>query len=237
LATFVSLPDNRAHVYLTPPGMPRAMHRLRVLATHALAALPETGASTSAATAERLQNFIGGEFIPSTASSMIQLTDPASGTVLAHVPESGSADVDKVVAAAANAWPSWRDTPVKVRIEMLFHFKSLLETHLSELSDLIVTEHGKNRAEAEAEVLKGIETVTFALGLPDILAGRQLEVSRGVTCQEMRRPLGVVASIVPFNFPAMVPLWTLPIAIGCGNCLIMKPMRRPLSRWCAWQNC
>jgi len=202
------------------------MHRLRVLATHALAALPETGASTSAATAERLQNFIGGEFIPSTASSMIQLTDPASGTVLAHVPESGSADVDKVVAAAANAWPSWRDTPVKVRIEMLFHFKSLLETHLSELSDLIVTEHGKNRAEAEAEVLKGIETVTFALGLPDILAGRQLEVSRGVTCQEMRRPLGVVASIVPFNFPAMVPLWTLPIAIGCGNCLIMKPSEK-----------
>jgi len=206
--------------------MSPATNRLRVLATHALAAMPVTGSPASAAPAKTVQNFIGGEFISSTASGMIQVIDPSLGTVLAHVPDSCSADVDKAVAAAAKAWPTWRDTPVKVRVEVLFRFKSLLEAHLSELSDLIVTEHGKNRAEAEAEVLKGIETVTFATGLPDILAGRQLEVSRGVSCQELRRPLGVVASIVPFNFPAMVPLWTLPIAIGCGNCLIMKPSEK-----------
>lgn len=160
------------------------------------------------------------------ATTSLPLTNPETGEVIAHVPESNAADVDVAVRAAVEAWPAWRDTPVKVRVEVLFRFKTLLEANLQELTALVVREHGKNRAEAEAEVLKGIETVTYATGLSDILTGRVLEVSRGVTCQEMRRPLGVVASIVPFNFPAMVPLWTLPIAIGCGNCLIMKPSEK-----------
>ncbi|CAJ1331622.1 unnamed protein product, partial [Effrenium voratum] len=116
---------------------------------------------------------------------------------------------DQAVKAAAAAYPAWRDTPVKARVEVLFRFKNLCELHLAELTALVVQEHGKNSGEAEAEVLKGVETVAFATGLPDLLAGRILEVARGVWCHEVRRPVGVVASIVPFNFPAMVPLWQL----------------------------
>lgn len=154
------------------------------------------------------------------------VTDPLTGAVIANVPESQAADVDAAVKAAAAAWPAWRDTPVKARVEVLFRFKELMEANLEEITSLVVREHGKSRPEAKAEVLKGIETVAFATGLPDLLAGRRLEVSKGVMCEELRRPIGVVVSIVPFNFPAMVPLWTLPIAIGCGNCIIMKPSEK-----------
>lgn len=198
------------------------MERLRVLSSQLLAV--PCAAGTSAA--PLLQNFVGGHFVAASAGSSVQVTDPCTEAVLARVPESNAADVDAAVRAAAAAWPAWRDTPVKVRVEVLFRFKELMEANLQELTMLVVREHGKNRVEAEAEVMKGIETVAFATGLPDLLAGRRLEVSRGVMCEEFRRPLGVVVSIVPFNFPAMVPLWTLPIAIGCGNCLIMKPSEK-----------
>ncbi|CAJ1433247.1 unnamed protein product [Effrenium voratum] len=175
---------------------------------------------------EVLQNFIGGKFVPSTATASIVVTNPATGEEIARVPDGNEADVDQAVKAAAAAYPAWRDTPVKARVEVLFRFKNLCELHLAELTALVVQEHGKNSGEAEAEVLKGVETVAFATGLPDLLAGRILEVARGVWCHEVRRPVGVVASIVPFNFPAMVPLWTLPIAIGCGNCFIIKPSEK-----------
>mmetsp|Transcript_73487 Transcript_73487/g.132348 ORF Transcript_73487/g.132348 Transcript_73487/m.132348 type:complete len:510 (-) Transcript_73487:233-1762(-) len=195
------------------------MDRVRTIVGH-LTVAPCSGQSPV------LKNFIGGEWVASAASSSISVTNPATGEEIARVPECGADDVDKAVKAALIAFPAWRDMGVKARVEVLFRFKSLAEANLKELTYLVVKEHGKNRGEAEAEVLKGIETVSWATGLPDLLAGRILEVSRGVHCQEVKRPLGVVASIVPFNFPAMVPLWTLPIALGCGNCLIMKPSEK-----------
>lgn len=194
------------------------MNRLHTLASH-INVSPTSSQGV-------LKNFIGGEFVESLATSSIPVSDPSTGDEIARVPDGGIEDVDRAVKAAAAAFPGWRDTPVKARVEVLFRFKSLAEKHLKELTDLVVKEHGKNRGEAEAEVLKGIETVSFATGLPDILAGQVLEVARGVQCREEHRPLGVVASVVPFNFPAMVPLWTLPIAIACGNCLIMKPSEK-----------
>mmetsp|Transcript_103778 Transcript_103778/g.281855 ORF Transcript_103778/g.281855 Transcript_103778/m.281855 type:complete len:522 (-) Transcript_103778:198-1763(-) len=207
------------------------MQRVRVLSSHvagraAAVSQRAAGAPCSGRLPEALKNFIGGEFVASTASASLPVTNPATGEEIARVPDGTFEDVDRAVKAAAVAFPGWKDTNVKARVEVLFRFKALAEAHLKELTDLVVLEHGKNRGEAEAEVLKGIETVSFATGLPDVLAGRLLEVSTGVTCQEQRRPLGVVASIVPFNFPAMVPLWTLPIAIACGNCLIMKPSEK-----------
>eukprot|EP00439_Symbiodinium_sp_Y106_P038252 s4940_g4.t1 len=195
-----------------------AMERLSRVTKHLLPA-PVAGAAV-------LENFIGGSFVPSSATSTILVTNPATGEEIAQVPDGTAADVDQAAQAAAAAFPAWRDTPVKARAEVLFRFKALCEANLAELTALVVKEHGKNSGEAEAEVLKGVETVAFATGLPDLMAGRILEVARGVWCHEVRRPLGVVASIVPFNFPAMVPLWTLPIAIGCGNCLIIKPSEK-----------
>lgn len=197
------------------------MRRLQVLSSQLLAVPCSTQGSEIL-----LKNLVGGKLVPSTSSTHVAVTNPSNGKVLALAPESNAADVDAAVRAAAAAWPAWRDTPVKARVEVLFRFKSLMEANMKELTALVVQEHGKNRVEAEAEVMKGLETVAFAAGLPDLLSGRRLEVSRGVTCEDLRRPLGVVASIVPFNFPAMVPLWTLPIAIGCGNCLIMKPSEK-----------
>mmetsp|Transcript_10954 Transcript_10954/g.26383 ORF Transcript_10954/g.26383 Transcript_10954/m.26383 type:complete len:509 (+) Transcript_10954:33-1559(+) len=194
------------------------MERLSRVTKHLLPA-PVAGAAV-------LENFIGGSFVPSSATSTILVTNPATGEEIAQVPDGTAADVDQAAQAAAAAFPAWRDTPVKARAEVLFRFKALCEANLAELTALVVKEHGKNSGEAEAEVLKGVETVAFATGLPDLMAGRILEVARGVWCHEVRRPLGVVASIVPFNFPAMVPLWTLPIAIGCGNCLIIKPSEK-----------
>lgn len=198
------------------------MKRIQVITSQVL---PVTCAGAPA-NVPVLRNFIGGDFVPVNVNSCVAVTNPLTGEVLANVPESGRPEVDAAVQAAAQAWPAWSTTPAKARVEVLFRFKELMEAHLAELTELVVREHGKNRGEAEAEVMKGIETIAFATGLPDLLAGRKLEVSRGVTCEEFRRPLGVVVSIVPFNFPAMVPLWTLPIAIGCGNCLIIKPSEK-----------
>jgi len=207
------------------------MDRIGVLAQHVSAAgrLDAVGCLSSlpsSSGAPLLNNFIDGKFVPSSATSSISVTNPVCGTEISRAPDGTAADVDLAVQAARAAFPAWRDTPVKARVEVLFRFKALCEANLKELTAIVVQEHGKNRGEAEAEVLKGLETVSYACGLPDTLTGRILEVARGVFCQEAKKPLGVVASIVPFNFPAMVPLWTLPIAIACGNCLIMKPSEK-----------
>eukprot|EP00435_Cladocopium_sp_Y103_P069720 s1261_g33.t2 len=165
------------------------MERLQRLSLH-LRAQP-------IASAEVLKNFVGGEFVSSSAEATIAVTNPATGEEIARVPDGTAAD-DLAATAALAAYPGWRDTPVKARVEVLFRFKSLCEANLAELTALVVK-----------EIAGRLETVAFATGLPDLLAGRILEVARGVWCHEVRRPVGVVASIVPFNFPAMVPLWSL----------------------------
>jgi malonate-semialdehyde dehydrogenase (acetylating) / methylmalonate-semialdehyde dehydrogenase len=131
--------------------------------------------------------------------------------------------VDSAVRAAAAAFPAWSGTPIKERVQVFFRYKALLEQRLPELAALVSEENGKIDTEARAEIEKAIEVVEFACALPQIAAGEILEVSRGVDCRIDRWPLGVVASITPFNFPNMVPHWTIPNAIALGNCFVLKP--------------
>ena len=169
-----------------------------------------------------VRNFIGGRFTPGGAQSL-DVVNPSDGRLLSRVPLSSAGEVDAGVRAAAAAFPGWSATPLKERVQVFFRYRALLEQHRDELVGLISEEHGKIRSEAEAEVLKAIELTEFACSLPQIVTGEVLEVSRGVECRTDRHPIGVVASIVPFNFPSMVPHWTIPNAIVLGNCMILKP--------------
>lgn len=135
----------------------------------------------------------------------------------------GPPEVEAAVAAAAKAFPEWAALPVKERVQVFFRFKQRMEAVLPELASGISRENGKLTAEATAELLRGLEVVEFACSLPTLLAGELLEVSSGVDCFTRRLPLGVVAGITPFNFPAMVPMWMFPIAIACGNTFVLKP--------------
>lgn len=188
--------------------------------------LSPLGACPTAGSGKVLQNLIGGAWEASSGKRCMTVIDPADGLAIAECPLSEASDVDRAVQAAAAAFPEWSATTVKSRAQILFKFKQLLEEHASEIADLIVKEHGKCKPEAMASLAKGIETVEYACSLPVLLPGRILEVSAGVECREYRDPIGVVASVVPFNFPAMVPLWTIPIAIGCGNCMVFKPSEK-----------
>jgi malonate-semialdehyde dehydrogenase (acetylating) / methylmalonate-semialdehyde dehydrogenase len=168
------------------------------------------------------RNYVGGAFVGE-ADSYLDVVDPSDGSVISRVPVSSGGAVDAAVRAASAAFPAWSATPIKERVQVLYRYRALLERHLGELATLITREHGKVRSEAEAEVLKAIELTEFACAMPQIVTGEILEVSRGVECRTDRHPVGVVASIAPFNFPIMVPHWTIPNAIALGNCLILKP--------------
>jgi malonate-semialdehyde dehydrogenase (acetylating) / methylmalonate-semialdehyde dehydrogenase len=177
-----------------------------------------------------VQNYINGKFVDSTSSRSLDIISPVDGTLLSKVPMSTAADLDTAVKAAKAAFPGWSKTPIKERVQVFFRYKYLLEKHLKELAELVQEENGKTYGEAVAEVEKSIELTEFAVSLPQLVTGEVLEVSKGVECRTEHVALGVVASIVPFNFPSMVPNWTLPNAIALGNCMIIKPSEKvPLS--------
>ena len=178
-----------------------------------------------------LENYVDGAWRRATASEYCDVTNPATGELLARTPLAASADVDAAVQAAAAAFPAWRRTPAGERIQYLFKLKNLLEENLDELSRIITMENGKTFVEAKAEMRRGIENVEVACGTPMMMQGHVLEdVTPGVDEIQIRQPLGVVAAITPFNFPAMIVYWFLPYAIACGNTFILKPSERvPLS--------
>lgn len=177
-----------------------------------------------------IQNFIGGKFVNPTTEKTMDVISPLDGTLLSKVPMSSVKDLDAAVKAAKAAFPSWSRTPIKERVQVFFRYKTLLEKHLKELAELCSEENGKTYGESVAEIEKSIELTEFATSLPQLVTGEILEVSRGVECRTEHVALGVVASIVPFNFPSMVPNWTMPNAIALGNCMIMKPSEKvPLS--------
>ncbi|MCK2217093.1 CoA-acylating methylmalonate-semialdehyde dehydrogenase [Actinomadura sp. ATCC 31491] len=156
-----------------------------------------------------------------------ELYDPATGEVAGHVALASPADVDAAVAAAAAAFPAWRDTSLVKRARVLFRYRELMEAHRDELAALISAEHGKVHADALGEVARGLEVLDFACGIPHLLKGDFSEgVSTRVDSWSMRQPLGVVAGITPFNFPVMVPMWMFPIAVACGNTFVLKPSER-----------
>lgn len=177
-----------------------------------------------------VKNFINGKFVDSLSDKKLDVVSPIDGTYLSTVPMSTSKDLNNAVKAAKKAFETWSRTPIKERVQVFFRYKMLLEKNMKELAELVHEENGKTYGEAVAEIEKSIELTEFATSLPQLVTGEVLEVSRGVECRTEHVPIGVVASIVPFNFPSMVPNWTLPNAIALGNCMIMKPSEKvPLS--------
>jgi malonate-semialdehyde dehydrogenase (acetylating)/methylmalonate-semialdehyde dehydrogenase len=173
-----------------------------------------------------VRNFIGGEWTPSQGTQSLDVISPVDGSLLSTVPMSSSVELDAAVAAARRAFPAWSQTPIKERVQVFFRYKALLEKNLKSLAELIQEENGKIYSEAVAEIEKSIELSEFAASLPQLVTGEVLEVSKGVECRTEHVPVGVVASIVPFNFPAMVPNWTIPNALALGNCMIIKPSEK-----------
>jgi len=177
-----------------------------------------------------VQNYINGKFVNASSDKTIEVISPVDGNLLSTVPLSIAKDLDDAVKAAKTAFPLWSKTPIKERVQVFFRYKYLLEKNLKELAELCSEENGKVYSESVAEIEKCIELTEFATSLPQLITGEVLEVSKGVECRTEHVALGVVASIVPFNFPSMVPNWTIPNAIALGNCMIIKPSEKvPLS--------
>ena len=187
--------------------------------------------STATTQVTEILNYFGGTWHKSAATEFVTVSNPATAEVIARTPISSKADVDAAVQSAAEAFPAWRRTPAGERIQYLFKLKVLLEEHIDELARIITLENGKTFAEAKAEIRRGIENVEVACGIPMMMQGYNLEdITPGVDELLIRQPLGVVAAIAPFNFPAMIPFWFLPYAIACGNTFVLKPSERvPLS--------
>ena len=176
-----------------------------------------------------VKNIINGK--PTTSKEkLLDVFSPLNGEIISQVSMSGKDAIDEAVKAAQNAFPDWSGKTLKERVQVFFKYKQLLEENMNELSELIQEENGKTFGEAKAEIEKSIEVTEFACSLPQIASGEIQEVSSGVECRIDRVPLGVVASITPFNFPSMVPNWTIPNAIAVGNTMILKPSEQvPLS--------
>src|SRR6476646_2958206 len=179
-----------------------------------------------------LGNYIDGDWRPAAAGDQLDVTNPATGEVLARVPLSGAEDVDAAVAAARAAFPAWRSRSTIARARWLFGFRQVLEAHQDEIARAVTREMGKTFPDARAEVGRAIEMVEAATAIPQTMQGRVLEnVATAVDTETFRQPVGVCAAIAPFNFPAMVPFWFLPFAIACGNTFILKPSEQvPLTQ-------
>ena len=169
-----------------------------------------------------VKNFIDGKFERNGHVSM-DVMSPIDGSIISSLPLSDYNDVDKAVKAAQKAFTSWSSKTLKERVQVFFNYRTLLEKNMDELTKLIQLENGKTYGEAKAEVEKSIELCEFAVSMPQIVVNEVQEVSKGVECRIESRPIGVVASITPFNFPNMVPNWTIPNALVLGNTMIMKP--------------
>jgi len=175
-------------------------------------------------TPQTLRNYIDGRWTASEAAEAAEVHNPATGEVIARAPLSTAAEVGAAVAAAGAAFQEWRETPPLVRARAMFRLKGLMEGRFEELARVITTEHGKIIDEARGEVRRAIENVEVACGLPALLMGYNAEdIAVGIDEEAVLQPVGVYACIAPFNFPAMVPFWFLPYAIGCGNTYIVKP--------------
>jgi malonate-semialdehyde dehydrogenase (acetylating) / methylmalonate-semialdehyde dehydrogenase len=190
----------------------------------------------TAAEARTLQNYIAGQWRDAEASDALEDRDPATGELIARVPLSGGADVDAAVRAARDAQPAWREVSPQERARAVLALRDVLVRHRQEITALVTADMGKTLADADGEVGRGIESVESAAAIPHLLKGETLEgVATGLDVEMVRQPVGVVAAITPFNFPAMIPLWFLPYAVACGNAFLLKPSERdprPTERIC-----
>jgi malonate-semialdehyde dehydrogenase (acetylating)/methylmalonate-semialdehyde dehydrogenase len=180
--------------------------------------------------ATQSSQFCGREERSSSSTRTLPVTAPATGQSDRGATLCGAAELDVAVAKAVEAQEELGTKPVNERVQVLYRLKALIESQVEQLAKICSRENGKTTAEAKARIARAVECVEFASSLPQLIAGCVLEVSRGVECKMVRYPLGVVAGITPFNFPFMVPLWMVPMAIGCGNAFILKPSEQtPLS--------
>ncbi|MBS1821558.1 MAG: CoA-acylating methylmalonate-semialdehyde dehydrogenase [Acidobacteria bacterium] len=189
------------------------------------AVAPETAAPH--AKAREITHWIGGKKVSGSSGRFGDVYNPATGKVQAKVPFANSGELNQAVAAAAAAYPAWSAQPPLRRARVLFRFRELFEQNMDKFAELITLEHGKVFSDARGEVTRGLEVVEFATGIPHLLKGEFSEkVGSDVDSWSLRQPLGVVAGITPFNFPAMVPMWMFPIALACGNTFVLKPSER-----------
>ncbi|RXZ44934.1 CoA-acylating methylmalonate-semialdehyde dehydrogenase [Crenobacter cavernae] len=175
----------------------------------------------------KLNHWIHGEAVAGASGRYAPVYNPALGEISAELPLASAEELDAAVASAKKAFSAWAATPALRRARVLFKFKELLEAHADEIVEAISREHGKVKDDARGELTRGIEVVEFACGAPQLLKGEMCEnVGTGVDSYSLRQPLGVVAGVTPFNFPAMVPMWMFPIALAAGNCFILKPSEK-----------
>ncbi|HRC60865.1 MAG TPA: CoA-acylating methylmalonate-semialdehyde dehydrogenase [Candidatus Propionivibrio aalborgensis] len=178
-------------------------------------------------TIKELQHFIDGHLVYGTSPRWGDVFNPATGQLAARAPLASADETGKAIAAAVAALPEWSDTPPLRRARVLFKFRELLERHLDDLTAIVTAEHGKVLDDAKGEIIRGMEVVEFACGIPHLLKGEYSEqIGNGVDSWSMRQPVGVCAGITPFNFPVMVPMWMFPVALACGNTFILKPSER-----------
>jgi len=178
-------------------------------------------------TLKRVSHWIGGKLVEGRSGRSGIVWNPATGQQQATVDFASAEELDKAVAVAKEAYKSWRQTPLSRRTEIMFKFRELVDQNRRKIAELITLEHGKTITDALGEVARGLENVEFATGIPHLLKGAYSEqASRGVDVYQIRQPLGVVAGITPFNFPAMVPMWMFCNAIACGNTFILKPSEK-----------
>ena len=176
---------------------------------------------------KQIDHWVGGTYVPGTSGRTGSVFDPATGAQTGAVAFASAAEVDAAVAAAKEAFPAWRSTSLSRRAEVMFRVRELLDRHRSDIAKLLTAEHGKVHTDALGEVARGLENVEFACGVPHLLKGGYSEqASGGVDVYSIRQPLGVVAGITPFNFPAMVPMWMFANAIACGNTFVLKPSEK-----------
>jgi malonate-semialdehyde dehydrogenase (acetylating) / methylmalonate-semialdehyde dehydrogenase len=177
--------------------------------------------------AEKLKNYVNGAWQDSAATQFVEVINPATAEVLALTPLSPASEVDEAARLAAKAFESWRSIPATQRIQCLFRLKALMEEHFDELARTITIENGKVLDDARGEMRRAVENVEVACGIPHMMLGNFSEdIARGIDEYMIRQPVGVVASICPFNFPGMIPFWYLPYAVATGNTIIIKPSER-----------
>jgi malonate-semialdehyde dehydrogenase (acetylating)/methylmalonate-semialdehyde dehydrogenase len=191
------------------------------------AVLPNIASAATGSVPRAIPHWINGRAIAGSSGRTGNVYNPATGQVQALVPLANRAELDAAVAAAAAAFPEWSAQPPLRRARVMFRFREIFESRLDQVAALITSEHGKVLSDAKGEATRALENIEFATGIPQLLKGEFTEqVGSGIDSWSLRQPLGVVAGITPFNFPAMVPLWMAPLAIACGNAFILKPSER-----------
>ncbi|HCO56771.1 MAG TPA: methylmalonate-semialdehyde dehydrogenase (CoA acylating), partial [Burkholderiales bacterium] len=174
-----------------------------------------------------IQHWVDNKHWAGSSSRSTDVYNPALGAKTASLALASASDIDHAVQRAAHAFPAWADTPPAKRAAIMFKFRELIMKHIDELAQLLSSEHGKTIPDAKGEVARGLEVVEFVCGIPHLLKGEfSDQVANAVDSHSLRQPLGVVAGITPFNFPAMVPMWMYPVAIACGNTFVLKPSER-----------